>query len=284
MKKLLVSTLFLVVMTSLCTGLPFNIPMFQPSGTQSGGLSMSIQSQDLSLEVSSTVSKVNIGRDLILTFVLTNNQNHDIKNIAVGVYDNPCFTGESSMPVATLKANATKVWSWKFTPKSSVIMETSCPMRFNLSYDGNSYAYQDIAVLPQSEYIQRESDGTLSSVPIGGSVSNSPMNINMRFSEAQPFMDNQKYYLFVDYTLNGQGSIQNPVVKFVPPTNILLSCGTYLNANKEVTTLDFIRGKAASTTCNFTTPTLASMSIKTMEITATYKYILDNSITVTVSP
>jgi hypothetical protein len=286
MKKLIFLTLLLVLSTSLCVNLPFDIPFLTQNKTVAQtGFSTSLSSQDLSLNVGYSLTEVKVGRDLIFYLDINNNQDYDLANVAVQVYDNPCFTEASTNPftktIGTLKKGSTVTWTAKMQANSGITMEKSCPIRFKVSYDGQYFRSDDIAVLPESEYILKESQGTLSSVPISSTASSSPLNVQTRFSEKQPFLEGQSYYMFVDYKNYGQGNFQNVNIQFTPTTNIDLNCGSYLT-NNQITDLKFIKGQAPTTTCTMKTKSVSSIDIETFKISATYKYVLDNFITVTV--
>jgi hypothetical protein len=283
MKKLIFLTLLLVLSTSLCVNLPFDLPFGSQDDNTQTGFSTSLSSQDMSLNVGYSLSEVKVGRDLIFYLNINNNKDYDLANVAIQVYDNPCFTEVSTNPFAknigTLKKGSTITWTAKMQANSGITMEKDCPIRFKVSYEGQYFRSDDIAVLPESEYMLKESQGTLSSVPVTSTASSSPLNIQTRFSESQPFLEGQPYYMFVSYNNYGQGDFENVNIKFEPPSNIALNCGL---TNNGIADLKFIKGQAPTTTCSLTTNKVPSIDIETFKISATYKYVLDDSITVTV--
>jgi len=77
-------------------------------------------------------------------------------------------------------------------------MDKDCKVKFRIEYDAENSLFQDIAVLSKAEYEQREVSGTLYNIPIQSFYPDSPLRISLSFSEAQPFMENEKYYLHLD--------------------------------------------------------------------------------------
>ena len=289
MKFLLASTILLIISTSLCVNIPFNLSFDisnvfgnSTSGTSSG-ITRSTANQDVSLNVRYAVPGVRVGRDLFVTFELLNRNKYDLENVELRIFDNPCFDieGVGSLPtrdIGSLRGEMTETWTWKFTPNSNIVLERTCPISYELLYDGVYMKYQDIAVLPEGEYFQREADGTLGQVQIGSTSSSSPLSINLKFSEHQPFLENQGYFMYFDYYDNGIGNFEDLNVSFKYPANIDASgCPSSVNDIK------FVRGLSASNSCPFSTHAVSVIDIKSMEINANYKYSLDDSINIKVS-
>lgn len=312
MKNLVLLAIPLIVLTSLCANLPqIEIPGL-PSSNQvqqsSTILTVDSGSPDIFLSVeTSPPSEIRLGRTLQITFELKNKKSYNLRNVSFEVFDHPCFndadnSGLFSKNLGNISADQNKIWSWKWTPDSSISLERTCTIKFKTSYEGDYSFYKDIAVLPAAEYYQRESEGTLNNIVIGSSSSDSPLDIQVTFSENRPFLENQMYYMYINYYNKGQGLFDNkraynPDIRLTIPNNIVVDeshCGNYKKTTTNVyrlvppaadnNNLVFLRGKATPTTCTFNTSKVPTINIKTLSLTATYKYVLDNSISITVKP
>ena len=309
MRYLLLSAIFLIVLTSLCT-IP-DIPLLElpSSGTpvQQAEIVLTVdeKSPDVFLNVEAYSSQIKAGGVLLVSFELRNKQRYELRNVELEVYDHPCFkesenSGLFFKDLDNVKANQSKMWTWKWKSDEDIDLPTACPIKFKISYEADYSYYQDIAVLPENEYFQRELEGTLGNVPIKTSSSSSPLNIQVTFSESQPFLENQRYYMYINYYNKGKGYFDseetfNPDIELNVPANIVIDeehCSDYerletdkyhLVPNNPQNNLVFIRSKATPTTCEFTTTDVSTMDIKSLSLTATYKYVLDDSISVTVS-
>jgi len=297
MKGLLISTVFLIILTSLCIDIPTNFPInIGPTVNQTNNpLSVSSDSQDISFKVDVSVSDVRAGRPVQLFFETRNKQGYELRNVNVSVYDNPCLVnGEFFNNTPTLKANQTKMWTLSFKTDSAIEFQKNCPIKFKFSYETVYSLFQDLAILSEGEYIQRDSSGTLGNIPISSTSSNSPLNVGITFSDKQPLIVNtimsNPYFMYINYYNNGQGIFKSIDVSITPSANMNnLRCYLYKSEGNKLrinspSSIIFIKGKATPTTCNFTTSNVASMDIKSLSLTANYKYVLDNSITIVVKP
>jgi hypothetical protein len=213
--------LLLIVLISLCVQLP-EIP------AQPGAVTVDRGSPDIFINVETRSSEIKSGRNATVYFELRNKQSYDLKNVRFEVYDHPCFTsGDFSKDITTLKSNQSVVWSSRWTSDKSTI-DRQCPIKFSTSYEATNSIYQDIAVLSQAEYDQREEAGTLQNIPIQSSSARGPLNIYLTFSEPQPFIANQEYTMYINYYNTGDGLLGdlNGNIFLTPPNNINLNCGT----------------------------------------------------------
>ena len=262
-------------------------------------------SPDIYFKANIPVTEVRAGREIQISFELDNKQSRELKDVNLTVYDHPCFiSGNFTNFMASIKLNQTRMWTWIWKSDPSINLQKICPIRFKLSYESDYSHFQDIAVLPEGEYYQRESEGTLGNVPIGSTSSSSPLDIQLTFSENQPLIANQSYFMYINYLNTGEGyfdssKIPNPDITLSSPVNIAINsshCGDYRSVsannyhlepkdgNGNLINLLFLRGKATPTTCEFITNSVPAMDIKSLSLTATYKYELDNSISITVNP
>jgi len=301
MKSLLLLTVFLILLTSLCINLQFPINVFPSDNQTNNPLSISSESQDILFKVDVSASEVKADRPLQFFFETTNKQGYNLRNVAVEVYDNPCLVlsgstiGTFTNTTPTLKANQTKMWTLTLKAKSlEPKLQKNCPIKFKFSYEADYSLFQDIAILSEGEYTQRDSAGTLGDIPISSTSSNSPFGVGITFSEDQPLTvntdSNNTYFMYVNYYNNGQGLFKSIDVSITPSANMNnLKCHLYSSSGNKLkidspSSIVFIRDKATPTTCSFTTSDVASMDVKSLSLTANYKYVLDNSITIVVKP
>lgn len=278
--------LLAVILVSLCAGLPeipFRIPFINPENNTNISVpgTFVIDSPDLSVSVQATPTEVKSGRNVNLLFDLTNKNSYSLTNVNLTLYDPCIFTGDNGKFLSELKANRSFTFSLKLTA-GNTDLDKSCNLKFRVTYDAENSLFQDIAVLTTSEYDQREVAGTLSDIPIRSNCPPSPLKISLAFSDKQPFIENEKYYMYLDYYNMGSGvlEINSGDVTINVPDNIKdFSCADYDNfvINHD---LNFIEGRAGSSTCSFNAIANQPMDLKSLSISSRYKYILDSSITI----
>ncbi len=282
-----------IVLISLCSYLPnFQFPSLT-GNTQVASIDSG--SPDIFLNVETTSTDIKGGRDVQVIFELRNKQAYSLTGVVVNVYDHPCFTSGDFTKTdcgkgGTLRANQSCVWSWRWGSDTSE-SDRDCSIKFLINYSAENSAYQDIVVLPKSEYLQRQVDGTLSNIPVNSNSPSGPLNIYLTFSEPQPFIANESGYdMYINYNNIGNGFFENLKDKITLryPDNIRnfncidysWSSGTTVTLN---TDLDFINGRSVPTNCYFDTiidtPTI---NIRSMLINISYTYTLYNSISITV--
>lgn len=280
-----------IVLISLCIDLS-QIQM--PTTTQSqqvGVVTIDAGSPDIFINVQVLPPEIKSGRSVQMTFELRNKQLYDLENVVLNIFDHPCFpdnlnTGLFSKNFGTIKANRSAFLTLKLTSEPNIVLSKDCLTKFMISYDASYSYFQDIAVLSQSEYDTKSMAGTLKDIPIQTSSTESAFGISLSFSDQQPFLENQKeYYMYINYFNKGEGFLNSIDLRLSPPSNIRnLSCRDYTSGFTLNKTLTFIKGKANPSVCIFDTPSISAMDIKSFEITASYKYVLDNSISIRVKP
>jgi len=298
MRYFLILTIILVVMISLCTGLPFEIPGLpffgqsnETNQTQIGLLRINTDSPDALVKIGAIPSELKSGRSETITFEIQNMNSYDLKNVTVNVYDSCVFTGETSKTINDIKKNVTSKFSWTWKTEKSDI-DQNCNIKFKLDYEtsnsgGSSYS-QDIAVLSDTEYQARETAGTLNQIQIKFSYPNSPFRISLKFSDDQPFLNGENYYMYMDYTNAGKGFLDVKSVTINVPANLNgFSCkdyngGTTLTSLTLNKVLNFVGNKASTSTCSFTASTSGPISILPLLITTDYKYSIYDSIPIKV--
>jgi len=297
MKKIIL-ILLPIVLISLCSYLPDLQLPFLTGNTQVASIDSG--SPDLFLNVETTSTDIKGGRSVQVIFELRNKQNYNLSSVKLVVYDHPCFVSGEPSPAfnksdcgngGTLRANQSCIWSWRWDSEATDV-DRQCSIKFLVTYKAKNSIYQDIAILPETEYLQRQVANTLSNIPVHSSSASGPLNVYLTFSEAQPFIAGEEGYgMYINYNNVGNGFFGNMSgkIKLTAPDNIKnLSCGTDYDSNLTLNkSLDFINGRSVPTNCNFDTISFDTISapaidIKSLSIGVDYTYTLYNSISITV--
>ncbi len=262
---------------------------FQQAGLTLG--STSVENEDISLNVSSSTDTVKEGRDVTLYFEVENKQSITLEDLEITIYD-PCFFlgSELSKEFGDLQVNRTKTWNPRYEA-GNVDFETDCEVKFKTEYNRNFSVTQTIAVLEEAEYYQREQEETLDDISIMFYSSESPLIISISFSEDQPLLDGENANMYIEYRTTGEGyisSLDPGEIKIKFPDNVEnVVCNGYEETegifilSRE---LRFYNNQAPKTTCTLTTKANQPTDIKTLTMSGTYKYVLDNSILVRIRP
>jgi hypothetical protein len=350
-----------VILVSLCAGLP-EIPFINPGNTsvqQAGLLIIDAESPDAFVRVDFQ-PEIKTGRSENILFDIENKNNFNLENVDLTIYDPCVFTGDTTKNIGEIKANRSATFSLKLTA-GNTDLDKDCDVKFKLSYNTEYSLFQDIAVLSQSEYEQREAAGTLNNIPIQSSSPSSPFKISLSFSGKQPFITDENYRINLDYYNIGNGVLEVKNITIINPENLKdFSCNDYKSTtincmpirecvpiptdsevieqcelgamtctwfieetdcknqagcywdgtvcrgtatqcssindrqtcNKQIgcewsnfyltRSLNFIGNRATGSSCSFTTTTIQPLDIKSLTITASYKYVLYNSILIKV--
>jgi hypothetical protein len=294
MKKIIL-ILLPIVLISLCSYLPDLQLPFMTGNTQVATIDSG--SPDLFLNVKTTSTDIKGGRSVQVIFELRNKQDYNLNYVKLVVYDHPCFPSGEPSPAfnktdcgngGTLRANQSCIWSWRWNSETSDV-DKDCSIKFLVTYEAKNSIYQDIAILPETEYLQRQEANTLSNIPINSNSPSGPLNLYLTFSESQPFIAGGKDYdMYINYNNAGNGFFgdMNGKIKLTSPNNIEnLDCinysksGSILTLNKE---LDFINGRSVPTNCKFDTLSEPTLNIRSLSVDIDYTYTLYNSISITV--
>ena len=196
-------------------------------------------SPDVFLKIQSIPEQVRSGRDLLLSFEVRNKNDVEIDDLTIDGFDN-CFLKSDSgseEPSFDLKPNATKTFMWTWKAKE-VDMDRECTIRFMNTYTAKNVFYQDIIVLSESEYIQRELDGTTGQINIQSSQQKTSVQMSLSFSDSQPFMDDAEYYMYLDIIDTGVGMAEIKELKLIFPDNVKkdsISCNGFTKDEYEMT-------------------------------------------------
>jgi len=295
MKKIIL-ILLPIVLISLCSYFP-NLQLPSLTGnTQVASIDSGCP--DLFLSAETTSTDIKGGRSIEVFFEMRNKQNYNLSNVKIDIYDYPCFTLQNLTKNdccngGTLRSNQSCFCSWRMDADTSGV-DRQCSIRFSTSYSAKNSIYQDIAVLPEAEYLQRQEAKTLSDIPIHSTSASGPLNIYLTFSEPQPFIANEPGYdMYINYNNIGNGFFgdmngNSPPKITLNPSGTLdnirnLDCGTDYDESLTLKRkLDFINGRAVPTNCNFATIPATTIDIRSLSIDVDYTYTLYNSISITV--
>ena len=194
----------LVLFTSLCVDLPFDMPDIPLPNVQQNVLLG--EDTNLQISIETVPSEVVPGRNLTLIFQAVNRNTFDIDGIVIEAYDDCIFDSSSgNIETIDLRSNQSKTWTWEWVT-GPTSLEKNCEIKINTGYNGVYSLYQDIAVLSDSEYRIRELEGTIYNVPIKSYSSSNPFYITLTFPEKQPFRsDTSSYTMHLDYYKTGIG-------------------------------------------------------------------------------
>ena len=271
-----------IVLTSMCI-----------SNVQQASVILEDNSQtDVFLKAEAIPTQVRTGRSLDMIFEIRNKREDSITNATLLAYDQCVFSGDSSRTFQEIKSNETKRWSWKWET-GSVNFERDCSISFKLDYSANFSRSQSIAVITENEYNQRDAAGTLSSITTSTSSTTNPIDVIFSFSKSFPLLEGDRVSIFIDYINKENGLIDKldaGDIKIKTTRNMDdIDCNDYDLQGDELVlnrNLKFFGGKAPRSTCTFTATvsTTSPVDVQTINLIATYKYSLDNSLAVKVIP
>jgi len=279
-----------VVLVSLC--------IMSPNVGQSSVIFEDLTNPDLSIKVEAIPSVVKSGKTLDFVIQLTNNKQMDVNNpdsnliynVNFLAYDQCVFSGDSSKDYEKIRANQTVRWNWKWTT-GDVVFQRDCAIRFRTQYNDTFHLSHSITVLSDTEYNNRDRQGTLGSIPVQISFTKNSIKATISFSKDQPFIDGDAVNMYIDYENIGNGIIDSlniGDVYFTVPSNMIdVSCTAFnLDNGRYVLNrqLRFLNNKAPRSTCTFVTKASQDIDAGSILLTANYKYLLDNSLTVSVRP
>ncbi len=223
MKLAIMTALIAIVLISGCVdfgGLRLGI----------GGETSSLENPDISLEITSIPTQVKAGRNITLTTNISNNRQTDLKDVSVTLYD-PCFfLGNTNIiEDLELRPNRSKYVMTKLKA-GDTSFERECDIKFKTEYTTDYNMERSIAVLQETEYYNRELQGTLGDISLHSSTTESPLNIVITFSEPLPFIDNDEVYMYIDYSYSGDGyitKIDQGDITIEFPSNLEVDCNDY---------------------------------------------------------
>lgn len=291
-KLFLLLALSMVLLTSGCTTGGGNLSIF---GLELGpGEPVYTQYENLLVETEAVPAEVFQGKTTTLFFDVYNEGNTTLRNINIRITDLSGFTApETSSSITELEDGETAGWQCPLTSAHANLHgEINNEVRYKVEYDSGSSAIYDVAVISDEEYTRLERSGTLESdIRLFYFKTKSPVEIDMSFSRGQPFFSDTDFYLYVDLTNLGGGSISSisDLAIYYPPdlfdfleSNDFRSDGTGKLVLR--TPLDFYRGQTKRATCKFRVKEVDIRNIGQFRAEANYIYEYYKTINIKVKP
>jgi hypothetical protein len=277
--------ILLVVFTSLCVGLPID---FGPIEDLLGQNTIASGDSYLQLNVQVIPQEIVPERTLTLIFDVTNSNNFNLTDVHVKAYDTCIFddNGQNEEVFEYLLPNRSVTKTWEWTARDTVL-EKDCEIKISARYTADYSLMQDVIVLSKDEYIARQMDGSLNSIPVQTHSTRSPFSVSLIFPENQPFLeDTSGYSMEIGYSNVGDGFLTvyegNVSINGASNMDIEECVGGSVSSDGKI---NFINKKASKITCYFSTPTVSQpIVIDTMNITSKYTYLIDTSVSVRVKP
>ena len=230
-------------------------------------------------------------RKFDLTFMLTPAQ--EISNLSMNVFDRsscPFINGtKDSWDVSTIKGNHTTKFSTNYTV-GKIDFEKDCTIKFKATYSSNSSAGTTVAVLDESDYMERERTGKLGEIPINSWNSVSPLRITIRGLD-KPLIDNQRADMHIDYSNTGAGNIEaleiGSVIINLPGNLLSPDCDDYSQTAEGLVLkrrLEFTSGQAKSSSCTFIAKAWLPIDSRPLGVSAAYTYQLLQQVVIKVRP
>jgi len=238
---------------------------------------------DIYYKVDIYPSEVYPGEELKIRFRIIAKK--DLENVKIKIID-PCLfnTAYLEKSLGSLRKGMKKTATFRLKAEE-VYMPTNCRIKFGIEYDSSIKFIQDVVVLSSTEYRQREESGTLSEIEISSVREPSSVEAELTFSEAQPFKENRKIQIFIQYKNIGDGIVKElSNVKITFPSNLEIeSCSGYKKVNgywKLSESLKFYNGETQKAVCKATTKANTPVDIGKILIEGKYKYEFEDYITV----
>lgn len=215
-----------------------------------------------------------------------------VRDFRIEVYDHCLFEnkGTESFTSDKILPNNTQTFTLTYhTP--ALNSDRTCTVYFTSSYLSNSTLSTTVAVLKETEFMQRMQAGTLGEIPITTWSSTSPLELSVSWGpDSQPLLDNSQNQLHIGYANKGTGAIAKldaGQVIIQVPENIepsgQMPCDDYswnpgtrtLTLNRQI---DFIQKKAKTSTCTFTAKADQPVDSESLVVSAEYGYSIDGSV------
>ena len=209
----------------------------------------------------------------------------DLENVRIKIID-PCLfdVANREKTFKSLRKGMKKTVTFELKA-NEVHMSTNCRIKFGIEYDSFIKLIQDVAVLSSTEYRQREESGTLDEIEISSVKEPSSVEVELTFSEVQPFKENRKVHILIQYRNVGGGIVKElSNVKITFPSNLEIeSCSGYDRTGNYwwlSESLKFYNGKTQKAVCTAKTKANKPIDIGKILIEGKYKYEFEDYITV----
>ncbi len=282
MKKLILLSLVAIIFVSGCIDFGGSQAFF--------GISEITDNPDMYMLIEASNDEIKTDRFVQLRFTVENDGESELTNMNISAYDQCLFTGDNIKEITSLRANKSSMWIWKWQARNTEIPR-DCTVRLQTKYNTETKVEERFNVLEESEYYTREEQGTLGEIIGRSSFTDNTLRINVEFSEAQPFLENEEIFAYISYTNVGLGilnEIEKGDVTITVPDNLVNGqCSSYGKDGNNFTLINdlrFVKQEAPQTTCKFITSASQPIDIGDITIIAKYKYQFDNSLLLKVTP
>ncbi len=247
------------------------------------------KTNDLEYAVDLYPSEISAGESIKVRIKITPSK--DIENVRVRISD-PCIleVKRKEKKLGDISANSQRIVNFELKAPSHVDIATQCKIKFEIEYEARFYSAQDIAVLSSAEYREKASSGKLGEIKISSSKIPSAIEIEVSFSEQEPFRDGKEMFMYIDYFNRGNG-IPEPlknVALYIPSNLKVKECSSEyalspfkLSLSKEI---EFYRNRAKRSVCKVEARANTPVDIQKLSVEAKYKYTLEDYVTVEVVP
>ena len=251
-----------------------------------------VTTNDLYYKVDVYPSEVYEGDTVKIRFGISSEK--DLENVKVEIVD-PCLfsvngntknNGNIVKDLQNLYKGMKKTATFELTP-GNVELETTCKIKFRITYDSYIKVVQDVVVLSDTEYKQREESGTLGEIEISSSKEPSSVEAELSFSEPQPFKENRNIQIYIKYFNVGNGRIdkieKDSITIFFPENLEVSQCNGYQglgNQWKLSKELIFYEGETEKNSCTVKTKANIPIDSGKLVIEGKYKYVIEDTISI----
>ena len=195
-----------------------------------------------------------------------------------------CKTGEImiedvAVTLGDLKPEESAIWEQEFEAKETKF-STNCDVKYEISYDTEIVGMYDIIALSKSEYNKLKREGKSLTETSGFTKTSSQVDMDVSLSGSQPFIENEDFYLYMNFRNVGSGYVKFINVKMEYPNFLELeACDKTLPGQ-----FDFIRAETGRITCKFRVKSVVIKEVGQIYINGNYNYELEDVIGITIEP
>ncbi len=257
-----------------------------------------VTTNDLYYKVDVYPSEVYAGDTVKIRFGISSEK--DLENVKVEIVD-PCLFSVNGntrsndnndnivKDLQNLHKGMKKTATFELTA-GNVELETTCKIKFRITYDSYIKLVQDVVVLSDTEYKQREESGTLGEIEISSSKEPSSVEAELSFSEPQPFKENRNIQIYIKYVNVGNGRIdkieKDSITIFFPKNLEVSQCNGYQKYQKSGNQwklskeLIFYEGETEKNSCTAKTKANIPLDSGKLVIEGKYKYVIEDTINI----
>ncbi|GEM_PF-6831632 len=249
--------------------------------------------EEISISAEPTLYNVDSGQENTVFFDIENRGNITVEDVDLHVFDMPHFVDDGKeKEVGELEPGMAESWEWDFVAEE-VDSDRTSNIRYRLGYVSEAYAEHSVTVLSYDEYLTRQDEGDLEA-DLRYAEKETSVDIELGFSQSQPFVEDEDFLLSFRFENVGDGSVQGQVfeegsVTLSYPTeflDLMNDCQGVMDINDGEAVLDeelyFYEGQTSEVSCRFEVETEQDLTEDVFEISAEYKYIVDDYFVLTV--